>query len=664
MDWNEYIKRYGLPEWPYPIRYDKETLIETDILVLGGGIAGCWAAISASRNGADVVIVEKAATIRSGAGGAGCDHWVLTPNPLSKITAEDILEAEQLDSGGYCNAISFYISARESFDTLLELEEIGGKIRDTEDEFKGAKFRDEKTKFLFAYDYENKIHFRVWGTTFKPSLFKECKRLGVKIFDRIMATSLLNERGRQGQRIIGATGINVRTGEFFIFNAKATILCLSRPQRIWQFQSELTGFDTLRPQTNVGDGHAIAYRAGAEFTLMEKSTPHIMGSGNGFPIYGQGNPFNTWYPCSMVDANGKQIPWVDRNEKILKTVLERCIPASGQKFLGERSQSYEYKRPQLIPDLEEKIRKGEFVLPLYVDLPGMPDDERRVIWGLMVGEEGKTRIPIYENYTRAGFRPEKDLLQSYLFLGSDPLRTPASPNKRIFGEVGPCGGLMVDWNLQTSLECLYAAGDQLFSSNYHHHAAATGRYAGRKASQNLNKIKKAKIDRKQVEEEKNRIYSLTKNTRLKGLNWKELNAASSRIMQNYCGDQKNEELLKIGLLWFKDIFENEMPRLYAPDPHRLMRTLEVIDIFTCCEMILHSSLARKASSKFLGFNRYDFPEMDPPEWKRFIILKQVDGNVKISYLPIDFYGSLSDNYESRNKEYLKNQAIKEKKGLK
>jgi hypothetical protein len=38
---------------------------------------------------------------------------------------------------------------------------MGGKIRDAEDEFKGADFRDEKTKFLFAYDYEGKLDLRV-----------------------------------------------------------------------------------------------------------------------------------------------------------------------------------------------------------------------------------------------------------------------------------------------------------------------------------------------------------------------------------------------------------------------------------------------------------------------------------------------------------------------
>ena len=656
MDWNELVETKGVPRWPYPIRYGEEREISTDVLVLGGGIAGCWAAISAARKGAKVALVEKAATITSGAGGAGCDHWVLTPNPLSEITAEEAVDTELQDTGGYTNAISRYIAARESYDTLLELEKIGGKIRDEDDEFKGAEFRDEGTKFLFAYDYRNRLHFRVWGTTFKLALFRECKRLGVGIYDRTMVTSLLNEKGEQGRRIVGATAIHARTGEFLVFKGKATILCLSRPQRIWQFQSELTGFDTLRPQTNIGDGHAIAFRAGAEFTLMEKSVPHIMGSGDGFPIYGQGNPLNTWHPCSMIDAMGNEIPWVDRDGRIVQTVRERSLPAPGQKFMGERSLAYPYRRPQLVPDLLERIKKGEFMLPLYADLPGMPEDERRVIWGMMVREEGKTQVPIYQTYTEKGFDPNKDLLQSYLFLGSDPLRSPVLPQKRIFGEAGDCGGLLTDWDLKTSLEGLYAAGDQLFASNYHHHAAATGRYAGRKAADYALKAPEPKIHRKQVTKEKDRIYVFSK--RKGGLNWKELNAASSRVMQNYCGDPKNEELLNIGLIWLKDISENEVPGLFAANPHQLMRTLEVINILTCSEMILHACLARKASSKFLGFNRYDHPKMDPPEWQKFITIRLEEGRVATGERPIDFYGSLKENYESKNKDYLDSSTYK------
>ena len=58
-------------KWPYPLRWDEEKLITTDVLILGGGIAGCWAAISAAGKGKKVVLVEKGATIRSGAAGSG-----------------------------------------------------------------------------------------------------------------------------------------------------------------------------------------------------------------------------------------------------------------------------------------------------------------------------------------------------------------------------------------------------------------------------------------------------------------------------------------------------------------------------------------------------------------------------------------------------------------
>jgi NADPH-dependent 2,4-dienoyl-CoA reductase/sulfur reductase-like enzyme len=55
--WNEYVEKSGtLPEWPYPIRYNKVNQITADVLILGGGVAGCHASISAARNGAKVAL--------------------------------------------------------------------------------------------------------------------------------------------------------------------------------------------------------------------------------------------------------------------------------------------------------------------------------------------------------------------------------------------------------------------------------------------------------------------------------------------------------------------------------------------------------------------------------------------------------------------------------
>ena len=81
-------------EWPYPIKWGEERTVVTDVLILGGGIAGCWAAISAAKKGVKVALVEKGAVIRSGAGGSGCDHWEsAATNPCSKVTPEELTQA-------------------------------------------------------------------------------------------------------------------------------------------------------------------------------------------------------------------------------------------------------------------------------------------------------------------------------------------------------------------------------------------------------------------------------------------------------------------------------------------------------------------------------------------------------------------------------------------
>lgn len=64
MDYFEYIKN-GVPEWPYPIEYGEETRDSADVLVIGGGLSGCFAAMHAARRGCSVVILEKA--LQSGA---------------------------------------------------------------------------------------------------------------------------------------------------------------------------------------------------------------------------------------------------------------------------------------------------------------------------------------------------------------------------------------------------------------------------------------------------------------------------------------------------------------------------------------------------------------------------------------------------------------------
>jgi len=643
-------KTFTALEWPYPVKWNSQKEISSDVLVLGGGIAGCWAAISAAKKGVKVILVEKGATKRSGAGGSGCDHWEnAATNPCSRVTPEELTLAMVEDHNGYNNAISHYIECKEGYDRLLDMEKMGGKIRDTEDEFSGAEFRDEATKFLFAYDYQNNYILRVWGTTFKPALYNECKRVGVKIYDRTMATSLLSERGNQGARIIGATAVNGRTGEYFVFRAKATILCMARPTRIWLFSPGFPGISEFRPLQCMGDGHAMAWRAGAEFTMMEKSLQALWSGERNFPPYGTGNTHNTWYACSMIDANGREIPWVDRDGNVLKNISERYRPVSGQKLFlkggGETDfHLYKYLGPDTLP-VEDLLKQG-YELPFFADLSKMPELERKAIWGLMVGEEGKSKIPILDTYRNQGFNPNRDLIQSYGDAWTSGSFTPRE--RQLFGVPG---GIFNDWELKTNLEGLYAAGDQLFASDCNGHAATTGHYAGRHAAQYAKRCSEGDIDNQQVEAEKTRIFAVL--DKECGIGWKEFNLHIIRIMQNYCGAVKSEILLKIGLQQLERMEIDEIPLLYATNPHEIIRSLEVLNILTNAKLIIHSCLARKASSKQLHFKRSDYPEMDPSDWHKFIILKLKNNQVEVSEKTIDYYCSLKENYEIYNEDYSK-----------
>ncbi len=619
-------------KWPYPVKYRVETDVKTDVLIIGGGIAGCHAAISAAKKGVKVAVVDKASVQRSGSGGAGVDHWggALT-NPCSQITPEQAMQpqpgAHSPFHGKYAMGHLHYVASKESWDALLDLEQMGMKIRDTDDDFTGAPFRDEKTKLLSAYDYKSWEVLRVWGADVKLFLYNELKRLGVELYEHIMATSLLNEGGKQGGRIIGATGVNVRTGEFYVFRAKATILATAQPLRIWVFNTELVGSNAEHDDPNLaGDGDAMGWLAGAELTKMEHSTESA--GPFRYPSYGTGNCGNTWYPCTMVDANGKEIPWVDGQGNILKTYEERI------KHGGQGPQA-----AHIIDDLPERILKGEYKQPFFADLPSMPEYERKAIFGLMVGNEGKTRI-IYNMYTQAGFDPDKDMLQQnvlppHLTIGVPPwdMKT-SSPQWRATAFMAG-GGLLVDWDMRTTLEGLYAAGAQTAGGGGHPPSSATGRYAGRKAAAYSKEAEEPVVDRKQVDDEKARVYAPV--GRKGDIGWKELHAGICRIMQDYCGKYKNKEVLETGLWWLNSIRESESARVYVRNPHELWRFLETMTRLTVCEIIMQASLARKASSAFLDFWRVDYTDIDPPEWDKFVTIKLEDNKVKTGELPLDFW---------------------------
>ena len=153
----------------------------------------------------------------------------------------------------------------------------------------------------------------------------------------------------------------------------------------------------------------------------------------------------------------------------------------------------------------------------------------------------------------------------------------------------------------------------------------------------------AELNRGHVEDEKRRVYAPI--NRKDGIDWKELNTGICRIMQDYCGDIKNGELLNIGLKWFMELRDSEAQTVWARNPHELMRTLETLNMIDNGEAVMHACLARKAGSVWLGFERIDYPETDPPDWNKWITVRFEDGNVKTGERPLHYWGDLESSYE-------------------
>jgi succinate dehydrogenase/fumarate reductase flavoprotein subunit len=65
--------------------------------------------------------------------------------------------------------------------------------------------------------------------------------------------------------------------------------------------------------------------------------------------------------------------------------------------------------------------------------------------------------------------------------------------------------------------------------------------------------------------------------------------------------------------------------------------LDCFSLITVGEMVMNASLVRKASSRQLDFHRLDYPEVDPPEWKKLLPIKLEDGQVKVRELPLDYH---------------------------
>ena len=208
-------------------------IIETDFLIVGGGLVGSMAAIRAKKNdkNIDIIIIDKARMEYSG-DGVGLDNFNQVPlhkEDLHRDVDKDdakkaIFGAERLK--GLKNLRLDAISMKNAYISQPILEEVGVKVREDDGTLKVLQgYRKGTVWGHVEYDENGKPTEPLFGSFCRASDLKmklgtAVRKTGTRVFDRTMLTSIITRDGVA----VGVTALNTRTGKFLVFKAKAILL--------------------------------------------------------------------------------------------------------------------------------------------------------------------------------------------------------------------------------------------------------------------------------------------------------------------------------------------------------------------------------------------------------------------------------------------------------
>jgi succinate dehydrogenase/fumarate reductase flavoprotein subunit len=560
--------------------------VDTDVLVIGGGLAGCMAAIKARESNLSVTIAEKANTLASGCAGSGIDHmWAYIPEVHEPMgyTMDDMADNHvRVVARGFVNRDILRLVIEDSYQRMLDLEKFGLKFR----------FEDSKQpgKFRVVHQFHALPDtFNFEGRRVKVYLTKEAKRRGAKIYNRVNMTELLTTADGH---VAGALGYGTRDGRIYRFRAKAVVTSTGRVNRLNKTWTDVWGNHRI-PVSETGDGRAMAYRAGAKIINMEFLSPARFSIGN-FEL-NLGSPRNTVQPAgSVVDGNGRVIvprtqfyPW----ETLDKGKVD--VPAAIAKHMESTAKTH--------LNYHKLMMEGQG--PFYLDLTGGTEEEINYIeWS--ISHEGKGSLFLEHLHNQVGFDFRKDKLEWL-------------PNSREMAGTAS-SGLLVDKNLESNIKGLYAAGDEVGGVPW---SASPGAFtmgwkAGENAAKEAASMKALPEAAPETLERLDQFVHEAKSAR-GGQHWREVELAVQNIVDHYAGNHRAEKMLERGLTRLAEL--RELIRFHAANPHETGHCLEVNSLLDNAEMVLRGSRERKESRLApFGFMRADYPEPNDAEFFNFL----------------------------------------------
>ncbi|MBI4320140.1 MAG: FAD-binding protein [Chloroflexi bacterium] len=553
-----------------------DRVIDTDVLIAGGGLAGLNAAIAAREQGAEVLVVDKGSLARSGSIAGGIDHFAafLNTGPEWDTREGFLRHFAQKSRGAGDLRIQNAIYCRELTAAIARMARIGNPLTQPD----GTFYRTRSFGRPGAYA----INFN--GKHLKPKLARETKRLAAKALERFVTTNLLTADGH----VVGATAFGVRTGEFVAIRAKATVLSTGRVARIFENHSGLP-FNAWQFPGNTGAAQAMAFRAGATLANMEyvlvSVVPHGFSAAGLNALTGMGGRF--------INAQGEQF-------------MERYFP-----------KGMNAPRHKLAEAVLTEMREGRG--PVYVDCRHLSEADMSHL-NKTLGYD-KDTLPDF-------FR------QKRIDLAKQPLEVTISE-----GSVGmPCegtgSGIHIDEKCASTVPGLYAAGDCVDQASTCAQSTTSGYVAGREAARfALSVGALPEPSDKQVSDEKRRVFAPFK--RRKGVDYREAEEVLGKVMSQYVGTERNELGLQTALGKLADI-EAYADRLKAANYHYLVRTAEVQDLLLVARIMARASLERKETRFGIYHHRVDYPDTDDANWCGLVLVKKAGESFDLSFKRLDY----------------------------
>lgn len=537
----------------------KKREIETDVLCIGGGIAGLMAAIRASECGSKVLVVEKADTLYSGSGGLGNDHFMCYIPEVHGSDIEPMIDEFQRGQQGGLRDRSFIMTWLEYSYEMVKLWDSWGIP---------MKYKGQYEFAGHALPGHLLMNLHYAGANQKKILTEQALKRKVKILNRVMCFDLLYDMGK----VCGAIGINTREDETLIIRSKSVVLGTGSVMRLYPASTPAWMFNTRLSPTCVGDGRAMAYRAGAELVSIE--IPLIRCGPKYFARAGKA----TWAGV-LRDPSGRPVgPFVTKPDN---KYGDPVVDIYQDMFV-------DYK----------KSGRG----PVYMDCDGLSDEELDYMLHWLRNEGNVSLLRYLEE---EGIDIRKNPIEFWTYEH----------------ELFPRGGIYYNERAETSIDGLYAAGDEFFGGISG--AAVFGWIAGENASAYAKKHDVNESNGPEIQSKENESLLLELRNRRVGPDWKEANIALQQIMCDYAGLVRSETLLEAGLRALLKVKEKAKKRMMARNSHELMRCLEVLNMIEIGELVFTTARERKETrGKHI---RVDYPFTNPLLEKLLVVTKTEKG---------------------------------------